>query len=539
MLNTRFKIDDERITVDNSGIGFDSFTIRDTLNSTAVLNGKAYTTDFLNYQFDLNLTSDNFKALSSTKKQNSLYYGDLFITTDLSILGTNEEPQVDGSIKVNKGTKLSVVLPQAEPGLIEREGVVQFVDYSAMGNDSIFLLAYDSLNTSPLIGFDISTNIEIDKEAEFNLILDEGNGDFLNVKGEANLTAGIDPSGKITMTGSYELVQGSYELSFNFLRRKFDIEKGSRIVWRGEPTNAELDVRAIYEVNIAPLDLVSNQLEGAEGAALNIYRQKLPFQVILNLRGDLMKPEITFDIQLKEGNYGVAKDIVANVETKLAQIKNEPAELNKQAFAILLLNRFVSENPFDNSGGGLDAATFARQSASKLLTEQLNRLAAGLLEDVDINFDLASSEDFTTGERRQRTDFNVALSKQLLNDRLKVTVGSNFELEGPRKSNSQGSNFAGNLALDYSLTQDSRYLLRFYRKNEYQGILEGYVVETGINFIMTLDYNRFREIFKSIIKGREERKRKKAAKKDAKAEPKIETNEQLIQPQAKDSVNGN
>jgi hypothetical protein len=40
-----------------------------------------------------------------------------------------------------------------------------------------------------------------------------------------------------------------------------------------------------------------------------------------------------------------------------------------------------------------------------------------------------------------------------------------------------------------------RYVLRAYRKNEYEGIIEGYIVETGLGFIINVDYNHFREIF--------------------------------------------
>src|SRR6185295_16946310 len=128
------------------------------------------------------------------------------------------------------------------------------------------------------------------------------------------------------------------------------------------------------------------------------------------------------------------------------------------------------------------------------LTEQLNRLADDLVAGVDLSFDVLSSEDYTTGERRDRTDLNVGVSKKLLNDRLTVSVGSNFELEGPRNSGQQSSNIAGNVALDYQVSRDNRYLLRAYRKNEYQGVIEGYIIETGVGFIITVDYNRFREI---------------------------------------------
>jgi hypothetical protein len=162
---------------------------------------------------------------------------------------------------------------------------------------------------------------------------------------------------------------------------------------------------------------------------------------------------------------------------------------------LLLLNRFVGQNPFDNSSGGsLDANTFARESVSRLLTEQLNKLTEGLIEGVDINFDLATTEDYTTGSKQNKTDFNVAVSKRLLNDRLTVTVGSNFELEGPRPTNQQQNNVAGNIAIDYKLSKDGKYMLRAYRKNDYEGAIEGYIVETGLGFIISVDYNKFKEI---------------------------------------------
>ncbi|MES1223624.1 MAG: translocation/assembly module TamB domain-containing protein, partial [Bacteroidota bacterium] len=245
--------------------------------------------------------------------------------------------------------------------------------------------------------------------------------------GEALLTAGIDPSGKITMAGSYELEEGAYQLTFNLLRRKFNIQKGSKIVWGGEPTQADVNIKAVYEVSTPPLDLVKNEFVLADNVR-NTYLQKLPFQVFLKMTGKLLQPQISFDIALPENKeYHVSADIVTNVRTKLDMLRQDEGELNKQVFALLLLNRFVGENPF-NSSTSTNAGTLVRQSVSKLLTEQLNRLAENLVQGVDLNFDVQSSDDYTTGERKDRTDLNVGLSKKLLNDRLTVTVGSNFEL---------------------------------------------------------------------------------------------------------------
>src|SRR5690606_24925433 len=149
----------------------------------------------------------------------------------------------------------------------------------------------------------------------------------------------------------------------------------------GEPTKANVELTAVYEANTAPLSLVENQIDVPN---LNMYKQKLPFQVLLILNGELMKPEISFDLTLpEEQETYVDAAVIENVETRLSQLKSEPSELNKQVFALLLLNRFVAENPFASSGGGGGLGTMARQSVSKLLAEQLNSLAADLVSGVD------------------------------------------------------------------------------------------------------------------------------------------------------------
>lgn len=99
------------------------------------------------------------------------------------------------------------------------------------------------------------------------------------------------------------------------------------------------------------------------------------------------------------------------------------------------------------------------------------------------------------GTGQNRTDLNVGVSKMLFNDRLKVTVGSNFELEGNARPGEQTTNIAGDIAVDYQLTEDGRYLVRAYRKNQYQITLQGQFVETGLGFIVNLNYNEFKEIF--------------------------------------------
>jgi hypothetical protein len=507
-LNNIFKIDKEAIAIiNNKGIELNNFTIRDTANNALNIEGAINTPDFLQYSFDLTVKAHNFQAINSTKKDNKLFYGKMVFSTNLSVKGTAHHPVINGNLSIDDKTNFTWVMPQQDPGVEKREGIVRFVDYSATAEDSLLMVPYDSLNTSSLRGYDVSINITLNKEAIFNMILDAANGDFLKLKGAAQLTAGIDASGKITLVGSYEINEGSYDLSFNFLKRKFIIQKGSSIIWTGEPTTAKIDVTAIYIANTAPLDLVQAQVTGDQA----MFKQKLPFEVHLMLTGELLKPQITFDIILPPNkNYNVSGDIITTVQNELIQIRQDPGEINKQVFALLLLNRFVGQNPFNNSSGSsLNPATFAMQSVSRILTEQLNVLTESLIKGVDINLDIASTQDYTTGSQQNRTDLNVGISKKLLSDRLTVTVGSDFELQGPQPANNQQQNFAGNISINYKLSKDGKYVLRAYRKNDYTDIIEGYVIETGIGFIISVDYNKFKEFFTT----KEQRKKKREIQK--------------------------
>ncbi|WP_347050689.1 translocation/assembly module TamB domain-containing protein [Flavobacterium olei] len=533
-LNSYFKVKNEKITFNNETISFDKFSLLDENDNELFVDGTIKSADFRNYDFSLLVEANDFRAINSKAADNDLFYGDLFLDTKLNIKGNLDSPVIDGTVKINKETKFSVVLPQSDPSIADREGIVEFVD-----EDNMYLkqtvAMQNQLNQSELKGMNVNVAITIDKEAELNLIIDKGNGDYLKLKGEAELVGGIDQSGKTTLTGKYEFSEGAYEMNFNGIRRKFDLQKGSFITWNGEPTMANVNITAIYKISAAPIDLLGNQLGTDDASRRNIYKQKLPFQTLLKMKGELMKPEISFGIVLPEGNYDVSSDVVELTQTKLKQLEQDPAELNKQVFALLLLGRFVGENPFASESGGTSAETLARQSVSKILSQQLNNLAGELIKGVEVNFDLESTEDYTTGTMENRTDLNVAVSKRLLDDRLKVTVGSSFGVEGQERANEESTNIAGDVALDYQLTKDGRYTVRAYRKNQYQVAVEGQVVETGVAFVITMSYNKFRELFhrseeeKELLKEEKIRKEKKKQKDKEKKEKEKQQEDQQEQ----------
>ena len=285
--------------------------------------------------------------------------------------------------------------------------------------------------------------------------------------------------------------------------------KGSTINWTGDPMSAILDIKALYATKASPIDLVESGLGGLSNTALNKYKQRLPVEIYLTMKGDLLKPQIAFDVILPEPEAS-KWPIVAE---KLSQLRLDESDINKQVFALLILGRFIGDDITQNNTGTTSASTMMRQSVSGILTNQLNKVASDLIKGLDINVGIESQDDYSSGTAQTRTDLRVGLSSTMNNDRIKVNVGTNVPLEG-RSSSPNASIIAGDLTVDYLLSKDGRYMLRTYRKNSYEGVIEGQIIETGLTFVITLSYNHWREIFsKEAASNQAEKNKNKSSNK--------------------------
>lgn len=491
MLNATFNVDGQSIHFNDNGLRFNRFQFKDNKGNTAVLNGTVSTKTYTDYAFGLTLRADDFQVLNSTQQDNDMYYGILFISTNLNITGDMESPTVQGTLRVEDKTDVTFVLPNDDPGMVDRQGIVRFVDRGDTTQTNVFA-GVDSLTHTELSGINLSVNIATDKDAAFTVVIDPGSQDALRIQGEAELNAGMNPSGDIRLTGTYTVESGNYSFSFGPVKRLFEFEKGSTLTWSGDPMDARLNITAVYKLKAPTLELVQAQIGNQQSG---LYKQRIPFDVKLQISEQLFQPQLKFDIDLDENNAVASQDVVSRVNTGLTQLRENESEMNKQVFSLIVLGRFMAANPFESLSGGGGAEAIARSTVSSFLSGQLNRLAGDLIQGVEFDFNLQSEEDYSTGTGQNRTDLNVGVSKMLFNDRMKVTVGSNFELEGNARPGEQTTNIAGDISVDYQLTEDGRYLVRAYRKNQYQVTLQGQFVETGLGFIMNIDYDEFKEIF--------------------------------------------
>jgi hypothetical protein len=500
MLDNTFTMRDEQISLNNDGISMDNFEIRDQDNNLFAIAGSIGTEEILTPTFDLQVDADNFTVLNSTAADNDLYYGKAILDATATITGDINVPVIDMSISVDDSTNVTYVMPASEVDIVEREGVVQFVNKE---NPDAILTQTDE-ETAQLSGYDINAAFKIGAGAVVNVIVDPNTGDNLQVSGDGDLRFTMNPNGRMTLTGRYEINDGYYQLNFyDIVSRRFELAQGGSVSWSGDPYDAALDITAIYQVETSASALMESQTSGADASTKNKFKQRLPFLVNLNVDGSIMSPEISFALDLPEEEQGA---ISGQVYGRIQQLNTQEQELNKQVFSLVTFNRFFPSSGSDGSSGG--TASIARDNLNQALSDQLNQYGEKLLGNtgVDLDFGLDSYTDYQGNGSQNRTQLDVTASKKLLDDRLIISVGSEVDIEGSA-AEGESTPIIGNVALEYLLTPSGRWRLKGFRKNQFDNVVDGQLVVSGVALIFTREFNKFKNIF-NTVKEKEEKARK-------------------------------
>lgn len=494
-LNNRLELKHETIQFKNDGIYFKSFTVLDPKQNAAILDGSVQMKQFSDFRFDLQANTKDFLLFNTTSKDNKEFFGRMVVDSKLNVSGPLELPVVNGKVKMKEGSNFTFSVPEDRLSADKGEDVIEFEDQVQI-NPLLTNVIKKGNQNSGIMGFELASIIEIDKQASLRLLIDPASTDSLVVRGEAALSFTMDRSGKMSLTGAYNLNEGSYLVSLeSIVKKKFDIDAGSTIIWNGDPLDAQISINARYSVRASPYDLVADQMSGLSDIDKGGYKQRYPFLVMLKLRGKLLNPEISFEIQLAPEDKGI---LSGAVNQKLSMLNEDPSALNKQVFALLVLNRFIQENPFETETGG--TSTIIRSTVSKFLSSQINRLSNKVLPGIDLNFDIQSYEDYQTGQAKGRTQVEIGVKKQLFNERLSVQLGGSVDVEGDRARQNSASDITGDVTVEYKLTEDGRFRMKGFRHNQYEGVIEGQLVETGAGIVFVRDFNSWKRLFKKPAK---------------------------------------
>jgi len=490
-LNNRLELKHETIQLKKDGIYFNSFTMLDAGQHAATIDGSVQMKQFSDFIFALQVNTKDFLLFNTTPKNNKEFFGRMVIDSKINVSGPMKLPVVNAKVKMKKGSNFTFSVPEDQLTTDKGENVVEF-DNSLKFNPILLRGEKKGGQTTGMTGFVLSSIIEIDKEATLRLLMDPASTDSLVVKGEAALSFTMDQSGKMSLTGAYNLNEGSYLVSLeSVIKKKFDIDAGSTIIWNGDPLEAEISIDARYSVRAAPYDLVADQISGLSDVDKGGYKQRYPFLVILKLRGQILRPEISFAIQLPPDQKGI---LGGAVNQKLSLLNEDESALNKQVFALLVLGRFIQENPFQTESAG-GTSNIIRSTVGKFLSTQLNQLSSKILPGMELNFDIQSYDDYQSGQAKGRTQVEIGVKKQLFNERLSVQLGGAVDVEGDRAKQNSASNITSDVTVEYKLTEDGRFRLKGFRHNQYEGAIEGQLVETGAGVVFVRDFNSWKRLF--------------------------------------------
>jgi hypothetical protein len=502
---TNIIADGQTIVLEYPSVKLNNFELKDSTGNILKVDGNLTQNGEGSFISDLSLSAQNFTAINNVATDNNFLYGKAIVSLDAKLTGDILYPELSGNVSVKDGTELTYVQQAIPASLKEREKLLEFIDMDTIANLQVKnkMLEGEGIKkqTRTAGSLRYNLNLDVDPEAKLSIILDPATRDELQVQGSAQINAVVNPNGTVALAGTYNLKKGTYELSYGPVLKKFILQPGSTITMSGDPLNAVVNVTAIYEINATALDLIGNEIGGGTAVENNIYRRKVPFQVLLKIQGLVSEPQLTFDIVVKDRADGVSYELSNTINNKLDQLRTDPSLMNKQVFALLAFNRFIGDQSSDFFGGNglVSSGLLSNSSVSGFLNAAVEQLANDLIKGVDLDL---SIENMDANPDAKHTDLNVSLAKSFLDDKLNVTFGKSFAISGDEtggKSAGGANNsmqFLPDINATYKLSKDGRYMMRAYRKNQYEAIMDGYFIETGLAFSVSMDYGKFKDLIK-------------------------------------------
>lgn len=328
---------------------------------------------------------------------------------------------------------------------------------------------------------DIRLNMQIamNPNVPINIIMDERTGDMLTVYGSGTLRANFYNKGSFQLFGTYQVERGQYHVSLqNLIRKDFRLDTGGRITFSGTPTDAALNLKAIYTVPSASLsDLGIAALQTSAPVRVNC---------ILNITGNASAPQVGFDLDLPT--------VSADVKQMVRQTISTDEDMNMQIIYLLGIGRFYT---YDNRETTSAASASQNRSGaavnsflSSTLSSQLNDVISGALGRGS-NWTLGTN--LTTGEMGWN-DLEVGglLSGRLLNNRL--LINGNFGYRD-KAYNGGTTNFVGDFDINYLITPSGTVSLKAYSETNDRYFSKSSLTTQGIGIKLQKDFKELRQLF--------------------------------------------
>jgi TamB, inner membrane protein subunit of TAM complex len=465
---------DDKIEMNSKGFytAQSGITLRDnkTNGNKAILKGGVY---FMpNNKFGLDLqalisSKDGFKILNLPSNEKAAFYGNALATGDVRVDGDFDNIIVSGNLTSKKGTKITIPLDGGMQVDTKQEGI-PFLKKISTADSLIAINIPKSKNN----GVNLNFNLSFTPDAECEIIFDRLNNDVLNVFGVGRLSILYDTRGIFTINGPYEVVSGKYNFSFQNLAslRKFNLLEGSRIMWSGDPFEANIDMKAGYTAYI-PINRITKSQDNT----------RYPVNVIVSLQDRLLTPTIKYNLGFDVKQIPIAyQSLILGFQEKL---RNDEQQMSRNVSSILVFNDVFPDNL-------ADAITqqFLIDNVSNILSNQIGVLANKLNSNLELGVKFGDFRD------NLLNNMQINVSYKFLDDRIKLKGNSSFvnSLENQANVNSQGQLSIGG-EIEYLLSSDGEYKFRLFSRsvptNFYTFSSSGNVLVSGGNFVISRNFN--------------------------------------------------
>ena len=424
-------------------------------STLAKVYGDVYHDRFDSLVFDLKLHSDSILAVNMQRNVDGFFYGTAVVLGDLLLEGPLEQLHLDLVLATKEGTNFKI--PLDNPTAVEMPSYIRFTDAS--------LPRPDTIETKSLEYFTTDIAINATPEAQVELVLDEVLGDVIKARGTGNLRLKLLEDESLELYGLYTLESGSYLFTLqNIINKQFEVVEGGSILWSGDLYDAEINMDAKYSLSTDLDGLVSNP---------NYNNENVDVDLIINLSGALMNPDISFSVELPNAPSSYLEELQRH-------FLNEDA-MNYQAFSLLMLGDFYQQDLTVQEG--FDLGNSVQSNTSELLVSEFGSwLAAGIGSYVDLEFDYTSGLNPYTNLTDPQNNLNLGVGKDFLDGRLSI----NSSLDIPIGNQGASTLLLGDTELMYSLTKDGKIKVRaFNRSNRNDPLMQNsgpYTQGVGILF---------------------------------------------------------
>ncbi|MPL98538.1 hypothetical protein SDC9_44744 [bioreactor metagenome] len=457
----------DTLKINNSEFSLRDITVNDTKGNKAKGDIIAAHDHFRDFYLDINLRPERMQFLNTTAKDNDYFYGTAFASGVVKISGPFNQIAIEVVARTDPGSVLCIPITSSSQ-VYEND----FITFVSNGSDTNVVHKDVKIRDS---GVSLMFDIDVTPEAEVQIVFDPKVGDVMSGSGTGRLRMTIDRSGEFLMFGNLEIEKGDYLFTLeNVINKHFLVEQGGVITWNGDPYAGKMDLTARYSIKTSLYELLSYADDPEQ------YKAKVPVNCLMHLSGDLLSPDISFDIDLPssdENTKNLVQTVIGNSE-----------EMNRQVFALLILNSFI---PTEKSTFNSPISQGIGNSSMELLSNQFSNWLSQISKDFDVNF------SYNQGDQVTSSQVEIALSTQILNDR--IVLETNLEIGGNQlgtPDNQQASNIAGDVSVEYKISEDGKLRVKaFNRSNTVDVVANNAPYTQGVAVFYRRDFDHFRELW--------------------------------------------